>query len=198
MIDEKFIILGVLVNFLGSLNYVVNTIKGQTKPNRVTWFLWALFPMIAFAAMLDKDVGITPLVMTFMSGLMPLMIFIGSFINKKAFWQITRFDLVCGGLSLVGLALWLVTQEGNVAIIFSIVADGLALLPTLVKSYKFPETESWSAFGGAATASFITLLTINTWTFAAVAFPAYIFIVCIILSALIKFKIGPKLNLLIT
>jgi hypothetical protein len=98
-------------------------------------------------------------------------------------------------LSLVGLILWLITQEGNVAIIFSIVADILALLPTLVKSYKFPETESWSAFGGAASAAFITLLTIREWTFAAAAFPVYIFAVCIILSVLIKFKIGPKLNL---
>ncbi|HYF96492.1 MAG TPA: hypothetical protein VD947_00460, partial [Patescibacteria group bacterium] len=171
MIAEQFIILGVLINFLGSLHYVADTIKGQTKPNRVTWFLWTLFPMIAFAAMLEKDVGITPLVMTFMSGLMPLMIFVGSFVNKKAFWQITKFDLVCGALSLLGLTLWLVTQEGNIAIVFSIVADSLALLPTLVKSYKFPETESWSAFGGAAAASFITLLTVKTWTFAAVAFP---------------------------
>ncbi|HEX5797045.1 MAG TPA: hypothetical protein VFX86_01495 [Candidatus Saccharimonadales bacterium] len=194
MIDERFVILAVIVNFAGSLNYLVNTLKGDTKPNRVTWFLWALFPMIAFSAMLDKDVGTTPLVLTFMSGFMPLMIFSGSFINRNAFWKITRFDWTCGILSFAGLILWFITREGNIAIALSILADALALLPTLVKSYKFPKTESWAAFGGAAAAAFITMLTIKVWTFAAVAFPLYIFIVCVILSVLIKFKIGPKLT----
>jgi hypothetical protein len=195
MIDERFIILAVLANLIGSTNYVISTIRGTTKPNRVTWFLWALFPMIAFSAMLDKEVGLTPLIMTFMSGFLPLMIFISSFINKKAFWQISRFDWICGALSLAGLVLWILTQEGNLAIIFSIAADGLAVLPTLVKSYTKPETENWLAYGGAATAAFITLLTIKAWTFAAIAFPMYIFVVCVILSFLIKFRLGPKLIL---
>jgi len=51
------------------------------------------------------------------------------------------FDLICGILSLVGLVLWMITKVGNVAIFFSIVADGLAAVPTLVKAYKYPDTE---------------------------------------------------------
>jgi hypothetical protein len=57
MLDEKFVILGIIVGFIGSLSYLIDTIKGKTKPNRVTWFLWALAPLIAFTAEIKQGVG---------------------------------------------------------------------------------------------------------------------------------------------
>ena len=132
MIDSNWIYLGALINLIGSLTYVIATVRGQTKPNRVTWFLWALAPLIAFAAMLGE--GVSPLdgLMTFMVGFGPLMIFIASFVNKNSVWKITRFDMICGALSVIGIIAWAFTRTGNIAIFFSIVADGLALLPTLI------------------------------------------------------------------
>ena len=194
MIAEQFIILAVLIHVIGTIGYMIDTLKGITKPNKVTWFLWALFPMIAFAAMLDKGAELPALIMVFMAGFMPLMVFCSSFINKKAFWKITRFDYICGFLSVFGLCLWLITREGNIAIIFSIIADGLALLPTLVKSYKFPETESWLLFSNVAISSAIVLLIIKDWTFASVAFPIYGFFACSTLFILIRFEVGPRLR----
>lgn len=54
MINENFIFVGAVLSLVGSLNYVINTLKGRTKPNRVTWFLWALAPLIAFSAEIQK------------------------------------------------------------------------------------------------------------------------------------------------
>lgn len=195
MIDERFVIIAVLIGLIGNFDYIYNTIKGRTKPNRVTWSLWALIPIISFSAMLSKDVGITPLILTFMSGFIPLMTLFASFLGKKAFWEITRFDYICGALSLLGVAGWILTGEGNVAIIFAIVSDVLATLPTLVKSYKFPETERWPNYLAGSFSGLVTLLTIDKWTFAAAAWPLDIFIICGVLFILIKFKIGQKFNL---
>lgn len=193
MINENFVIVGAILNLIGSTNYAWNTIKGRTQPNRVTWFLWALAPLIAFSAMIDEGVGISSL-MTFMVGFGPLLVFASSFVNKKSVWKITRFDMVCGALSLFGLILWLITDDPTLAIIFSIAADGLALLPTLVKSYKEPQTESWLIFMNGAISAGITLLTIQVWTFAAAAFPIYILIVCVVLFVLIRFQLGTKIT----
>jgi len=193
MINEKFVIIAALLNFTGSLNYVVNTIKGKTKPNRVTWFLWSLAPLIAFSAMINQGVGLSAL-MTFMVGFGPLMIFIASFINKKSVWKITKFDIFCGVLSLLGLLFWIATDNPNMAIVFSIMADGFALLPTLVKAWKEPQTESWLVFMNGAISAIITLFTIDTWYFASVAFPIYIFIVCTVMFVLVRFEIGPKIS----
>ncbi len=134
MISVNFVILGALLNLIGCFNYIIGTLKGTTKPNRVTWFLWALAPMIAFTVMINDGVGLLAL-MTFMVGFGPLLIFIASFVNKKAYWNITKFDIICGVLSLAAIALWVITGSGLTAIIFSIMADLLAGLPTLYFSY---------------------------------------------------------------
>lgn len=193
MIDERFVFLAVAFNFFGSLSYLIDTVKGKIKPNKVTWFLWALAPLVAFAAQISQGVGLSSL-LTFMVGFGPLLVFIGSFVNKKAQWKITNFDLICGALSILGLLLWGITRVGNIAILFAILADGLAAIPTLVKSYQAPETENYKVFLLAMIAALITLLTIKQWDFAHFAFPLYIFSICFIFVLLIKFKLGKKLN----
>ena len=193
MIDDKFIILAVLITLAGNINYIYHTIQGQTKPNRVTWFLWTLIPMITFSAMLSEGAETTALILTFASGFMPLMTFCASFFDKKAFWKINKFDYVCGTFSLVGIAAWIITQEGYLAIVFAIIADFLATLPTIIKSYKYPETESWPNFLGGSIYALIALLTFDEWTFATVAWPINVMAVCTVLFVLIRFRIGPRI-----
>lgn len=189
MINQHFVIVGALFNLVGSATYAFNTIKGKTKPNRVTWFLWALAPLIAFAAQLNEGVTWAAL-MTFMVGFGPLIIFISSFVNRKAYWKITKLDIVCGGVSLLALVLWLITGQGVLAIIFSILADFIAGVPTLVKAFNEPETEHHSVFRNGAISATITLLTITEWTFANYAFAVYILLICLTLYTLIRFKVG--------
>ncbi len=191
MISDKFVILGAGLNFWGTVSYTIATMKGRTKPNRVTWFMWALAPLIAFSAEIGKHVGLQSL-MTFMVGFGPLVVFIASFVNKKAYWKLTRFDFICGGLSAIGLVLWALTREGNIAILFAILADGLAAVPTLVKSYGRPETEDHLVFSLSAISAAITLLTIKNWSFASYGFPLYILVICTIFTGLIKFKLGKR------
>lgn len=141
MIDEKFVYLSVLIIFIADFAYTFDTIKGKIKPNRITWFLWALAPMIAFASQLQKQVGMESL-LTFMAGFGPLMVFLASFVNKKSVWKISKFDIGCGTLSVVVLILWVLTNNPIIALLLSILAGGLAAIPTIIKSYFAPETET--------------------------------------------------------
>jgi hypothetical protein len=191
MISDKFIILGVLIQLWGCAVYARDTWVGTTKPNRVTWFLWFLAPTIAFAAEVDKGVGFISL-MTLSVGLGPLIVLVASFANKKAYWKLHWTDYFCGLLSLLGLILWLIYREGNIAIVLNIAADLCAAAPTLVKSFKHPETESVEAYWVAIVNAGITLLAIDTWTVANYGFPIYIFLVNIAFVAFIKFKVGLK------
>ena len=193
MIDEKFVFLAIVLGLFGSFSYLIATIKGQAKPNKITWFIWAVAPLITFAAQAKQGVGLISL-MTLAAGIGPLFIFFASFLNPKAFWKITKFDLLCGVFSVIGLILWGITKEANLTILFSIIADGLATIPTIIKSYQFPETENYQAYLFGMVGSIITLLTIQKWNFAYYAFPLYISIVCLILFLLIKFKLGKKIK----
>lgn len=194
MIHPNFVIIGALIQFFGSWSYLAETIKGKVKPNRVTWLLWSIAPLVAFSAQIQQGVGINSLT-TFIVGFVPLIIFIASFINKKAEWKLGKLDITCGVLSLLGLILWYTTQVGNIAILFSILADGLAALPTLVKSYKYPETENDSVFIAGVINAGIGIFAIQQWRFEYYSFPVYLLLINLALAALIRFKLGKNLKL---
>ena len=58
MLNVHFVFLGAAIGLVGQTFYVVDTIRGRTQPNRVTWLLWAVAPLLAFAVEIDKGVGL--------------------------------------------------------------------------------------------------------------------------------------------
>ena len=196
MINQNFVILGAIIAAAGSLFYLIDTLKGKVKPNRVSFLLWSLAPLIAFFAEIKQGVGIQAL-MTFVVGFLPFTIFIASFVNKKAEWKLTGFDLMCGALSIIGLVLWFITKSGNIAIIFSILADGLAAMPTIVKSFNYPETESAWPYFASTISAILTLLTVKVWNIANIAFPLYTVLITLVVFSLVHFKLGKQIRLML-
>jgi hypothetical protein len=193
MINVHFVYLGAALGSVGSLMYVRDTLRGTTQPNRVTWLLWAFAPLLAFAVELHARVGLRALT-TFVIGFMPLLVFIASFHNSAAVWKIRRLDYVCGAMSLAGTATWLVTRNGVVAIVAAIAADFLAGIPTLIKSWLHPESESAMSYVGAVLNAGILLLTVHHWTTEVAAFPLFIFISASVEVLLVGFRLGPHVR----
>ena len=186
MLDPRFVIFGAAISLIGIGVYAADTLRGRVQPNRVSWVLWALAPLIAFAAELAGGVGWQSLT-TLTPGLGPLLVLLASAVNRRSYWQVTRFDLTCGGLSVLALALWAATGSGNLAILFSILADGLASVPTLIKSYREPATESHWPYLATAVNGALALLTITKWQFSEYAFPAYLLFMFATISMLVIF-----------
>ena len=189
MLNENFVFVGIAINAIGLSSYLIDTLQGKIKPNKVSFAIWSLAPLVAFFAQFKQGVGIQSL-MTLSVGIFPIVILLGSFVNKKAYWKITRFDLSIGALSLIGLVLWQITKVGNIAIFLGILADGLAYVPTILKAYKFPETESALPWLAVSVNGLFTLLTITTWNFANSAFPLYFLIINLIVFVVVQFKLG--------
>jgi hypothetical protein len=198
MLDVHFVIVGALIGGAGQALYVRDTVQGRTQPNRVTWLLWTVAPLLAFAAEINAGVGLRAL-LTFTAGFGPLVIFTATFVHRAgttrpAVWRVSRLDVVCGALSVLGTLGWIVTRQGLVAIAASITADALAWLPTIVKSWRRPESESAGVFVGGLANSTITLLTVRRVTAPVVAFPAYTLAVAIIQLVLVAGRLGPRVK----
>jgi hypothetical protein len=188
MLSEKWVIFAVVLQLvLGEGSYIIATLRGRTQPNRVTWLLWAVAPLIAFAAEVRDGVGLQ-VWMTFIFGFGPALVFIASFVNRRAVWKLGWFDFMCGALSLLGLALWWGTRTNEVAILFAIAADTFAAIPTIIKAYRHPETEHVLIFWLAIITGTITLLTVDHWTISNYGFPLYIVVCCLIIAAPITFS----------
>lgn len=165
--------IGAIIASIGGFYYLYETITGKSKPNRVTWLLWGIFPMIVFAAQQVQGVEGVSWV-TFTSGVTPLLIFAVSFVNKKAYWKTRPLDYWCMAGAGLGILLWAITNDPNLAIIFIIAADIAAALPTVIKAYKHPETESWIAFAISTFGFILSVFTIKEWTFETYAFAVYL------------------------
>jgi hypothetical protein len=187
VIDPHFVWLGAALSMLGAAGYCRETLRGRVRPNRVSWLLWAVAPLIAFAAQISGGVGL-PSVLALSVGVGPLCVFVCSFASGAGRWRLGRLDLACGALSALAILLWLVSGSGTVAIVMSIAADALAAVPTLVKAVRAPETEHAGPFRNGIGNATITLLTIRHWSFSSAGFPIYILLLAGTLYALIRFR----------
>jgi hypothetical protein len=181
---EYLVLVAVAVTLFAALVYIRSMFKGQTKPNRVTWFMWSIAPFIAAAAASSKGVN-WAVIPVFMSGLSPFLVFAASFFNRKAYWKLSSFDYVCGLLAALAIGLWLVTNNPNLAIIFAIMSDALPAIPTLAKAWHNPETENAWPFIIGIFSPITSFLVTTAWTFSELAFPAYL----IAINALLAFSV---------
>ncbi len=178
---EYLVFVAAFATLVATYVYISSMFKGGAKPNRVSWLMWTIAPFIAAAAAISNGVGwaVLPVLM---SGVSPFLIFIASFVTKKAYWKLASFDYVCGALSGLALVLWYVTKDPNVAIAFAIASDGLASIPTLTKAWNHPETESaWPFIVGVFNAS-TSFGAATMWTFSEYAFPLYLIAINVMLS----------------
>jgi len=181
------VFIGVVLSLIGSGAYVIDTVKGKTKPNRVTWLIWSISPIIGTVAAVSNGVS-WAILPTFMAGFGPLLVFIASFLNKKSYWRLGKSDYLCGALAILALALWAITKDPNVAILLSIVADLFAATPTLVKCWKHPETETASAYILFTISQITGFIAMKRWDFSESAFGIYLFIIDICFIAILYRK----------
>ena len=175
MLPEDFAIVGAIIGSLGGFYYLYETIVGKAQPNRITWLLWGIFPMVIFVA--QRAQGVEGLSWTsFVAGFTPLLIVAASFFNKKAYWKSEPRDYYLMAAAIVGIILWAITDDPNVALLFALLADVLAGIPTLIKSYRHPQSESWIAYAISTFGFGISLLSVQTHNFENTAFVASIFI----------------------
>ena len=187
---EYLVFVAAAVSLLAAFAYIRSIFRGQTKPNRVTWFMWSVAPFIATAAAVSNGVG-WAVIPVFMSGFSPFLIFIASFFNKKACWIPSSFDYLCGILSGLAVVLWLITNNPNLAIIIAIISDALAAVPTLIKAWHHPETESVWPYLVGIFSPITSFAAATAWTFSELSFPAYLIVInALLLFSMFKQKVA--------
>lgn len=193
MIDPRFVYLAIALSLVGAYGYIRDMLRGDTSPNRVTWSLWGVEGVLAFFVERQQHVGLAAL-MTLMLGLVPCAVVVASFRNPHGAWKLGAFDVVCGAVSVGGLVFWAAINEPTVALVSFVIADQMAALPTVRKSWLAPSTESPRLFFLGSTNCAITVLTLTKLTTAGVLFPGCILVTDLLVGLLIVSNVGPRLR----
>ena len=166
-------VLGSLIAAAGTAPYILETIRGNTKPRIVTWLTWALLTGVAGAASLSAGHlggAVFALLGTVATG---SVVVAGLRYGDRSF---TTLDLACLAGVLLGLLLWLSLDNPIFAVWAAILIDFVGLAPTLVHAWKQPTAETASTFLCVGVGGLITSAAIasgGSFSVAALGYPLY-------------------------
>lgn len=170
------VVVSTAISLSGAFAYIRDMLRGKSTPNLVTWGLWAFAPLVATGAAISADADGWSTVRIFVSGFGPLLITITALFISKRYWKLSFFDYACGSLSLLAVAVWLLADSPVLAILLAAAADLFATVPTVLKAWKYPETETlYTYLVGLLTAS-IVLPAIPAWNIENASFQIYLLI----------------------
>lgn len=166
---NELLITVAVVEILGNIPYIRDAYSGKSKPNIASWSTWTLLNLIIIGAgIASKDAMNTVVLgLTYLFGsgsVLAIAIYRGT-------RKYTLFDGICQAIAILGIILWQLTGNPNIAFLFVIGIDIFAILPTFRHAYLHPHEETWVTFlvSGFVAAALTALATQRS--FAALAIP---------------------------
>lgn len=151
--------------------YVAAILRGQTKPSRASWWMWA-------------GVGFLLLSTYYSLGSRgALGLALGAFIGQTLVSVLalrygigggTRFDFFCLAGAAGAAMLWWATASPFWPHVLVVAMDACAWLPTFRKTWKDPASEDAFAWMLWTAAAVLALLNTRQWTVAEALYPLYI------------------------
>lgn len=181
-------ILGLTAGIIAStaiIPYIISIAKGKSKPHPISWVLWAI---IGVAILINYwAVGARETIwLAVINFLGPLTIAILSIKYWKG--KFSRFDYTCLAISAISILIWLIFRNAEIAITFSILADILAALPTLRKTWLDPGSEDLKTWLIYVVSNTLSLFAIVNWTYGVALLPIWLDILATSIVLMILFR----------
>jgi len=173
MIPQYIAVLSVFITLTAISFYVRDILRGTTKPNLVSWFMWFLAPVVAAGVSFSEGAGISALPV-FMAGFGPIVVLLVAIRNKNYYWRLGIVDYACLALSLLALLSWVLFRASVWATVLAVLADGIAFIPTYIKSWQNPNTETLAPYFSGSINSSISILTLPLVFFVTAGFAVYL------------------------
>lgn len=163
-----FGILGGLIAFLASVPYIIDIVRGNTKPQRMAWVIFLTLSGISFFAQLAE--GATD------SLWFPLVLFLQAIVIfvltlKFGVGGFGKFDILTLFLAILIMILWAVTKSAALAIICGVVVNDIGKVLVAKKAYKLPNTEYLPTWVWSVVASLFAVLAVGSFDWILIIYP---------------------------
>jgi len=166
---EKQILGGIAICFglIAYIIYIHGMLKNKIKPHAFSWLLWTLTTAIVFTAQVAKNAGAGSWSTGFTCTICLAIGIISLFKYDKAY---TLTDMIFIGIALLALLPWFLTKDPTASTVIIACIDVVGYIPTLRKSYYYPDEEKAASFGLNSAKHFISFLALGnyvvaTWTY---------------------------------
>lgn len=162
------------ISFVGMSLYIRDMLRGTTKPNLISYAMWASAPLVGAAAALFAGADWWGTARIVMSGLVPAIVLCTALFLPQAYWKLSAFDFICGVFSLLALGVWLIAGSPTYAVLIAAIGDAAATFPTLRKAWFHPETETGMTYVLGFIAALIVFPAIPEFTIVNASFQIYL------------------------
>lgn len=175
-----FYIIGALSGFIfivGDIPYILDIIKGNTKPQRVTWLVFFILDLIYLVNQIALGAK-GSLILLLSWTLITLLILILSI--KNGVGGFAKLDIICLTGVVIGLILWWILKTPLASVICNILVSLVGYIPTLKKSYLKPWTETKISWFTASIAGLLGMWSVGKLDIKLLILPTYSFIMAFI------------------
>ena len=169
IIKQVMSFVAVVMTFVSYVPYYRDILRNKTHPHIYSWSLWCLLTILIVALQIKGGAGLATYV-TAAVGLLCFGVVILSFKNGRK--DITLSDTIVAILGLVAIGCWLIVDQPIVSMILVVIADLLAFVPTVRKSWHKPHTETLSLYITSALQFSLALMAIKEYTILSSLWPA--------------------------
>ncbi|MBA3724167.1 MAG: hypothetical protein H0W89_04755 [Candidatus Levybacteria bacterium] len=162
-----------IINIAGYIPYIRDIFRNKVKPHPVTWGVWTILTTIVAFNQVSNGGGYSSLFFI-STALLVGFVFILSL--RYGMGGASKIDRLCLCLAILLLVYWLTVQETRISTLLVVTIDGIAAVPTILKTYQHPETESYNQWSLAGIAGFLTILSVPRLDWVLLLYPVYVLI----------------------
>ena len=169
--QEVFALTSAIFILVASPPYIIDILKGKTKPERITWLIFSVLGIIAFVSQLFLGASWSLL----FSGLDTLAsILILGLSLKFGVGGHTKLDVAALVIATIGVLVSIFAKEPIISLLGVIIADVSGVALTVKKVYEEPESETIITWVLVGTASLFGVLSVDHFTFGVLLYPVYL------------------------
>lgn len=164
---------GALLSITSHIPYIIDTLKSETQPHRVTWGMLFLLNLVFFANNLaaGAESSIWLIVASLLS---TFTVFILSF--KYGVGGGSKLDIVAIVVIFLGVALWLILDSPLASILTNLLVALAGAVPTIKKAYLHPETETKSKWLMGSVGGLLAAISVGELNLTLLLFPLSVFL----------------------
>ena len=168
-------LIATIIGIAGGIPYIYNAVRRKTKPHRIAWAIFLVLSIISFASQLS--LGARASLVFYGWFVINNVILLSLSLRKNAgYGDITPLNIFCICMAILAIVLWKTTSSPLLALICTLIADGIGALLIVVKSYQYPETETITMWYTGCIATFLNVLAVGSLKASILAAPVQVFL----------------------
>ncbi len=187
--------LSILIELAASLIYCISIIRGRTKPHRITRLVLMFILSLSFISILSAKGNFGAVLYAGVSCIFGIVCF--GLSVRRGMGGSSLFDWICFAIAMGGVIGWYFTGNAVFGVWLASLADNVAYLPSYLKTWKHPATESpWlyilSFLGGFLSLIAYQLSTVSVFQLT-IMLTSFVMLICIYHRQILRFRSQRKI-----